>query len=148
MRKCGRCNEQKDDSEFPWKNKSKGWRQSSCKPCQYLYQQDWYKRNRTVHISKVAVNKVRYAKDHFEKLVSYLKGHPCIDCGEDDVVVLEFDHRGEKKRNVSLMIGKLCSWERVLEEIARCDVRCCNCHRRKTARQLGWKKAILCAPVT
>jgi hypothetical protein len=30
------------------------------------------------------------------------------------------------------------SWERVLQEIALCDVRCANCHRRRTAQQRNW----------
>jgi hypothetical protein len=32
-------------------------------------------------------------------------------------------------------------WSRVLLEIEKCDVRCANCHRRRTAQQYGWRKA-------
>jgi hypothetical protein len=31
-------------------------------------------------------------------------------------------------------------WARVRAEIEKCDVRCVNCHRRKTARDFGWLK--------
>jgi hypothetical protein len=65
-------------------------------------------------------------------VIGYLLSHPCIDCGEDDPVVLDFDHvRGEKKYNIAQMVRSL-TLPIVLEEIAKCDVRCANCHRRKT----------------
>lgn len=68
-----------------------------------------------------------------EYVDKYLKTHPCIDCGESDNVVLEFDHvRGEKKRNISDMILKAFSINAIKTEIEKCDVRCANCHRRVT----------------
>lgn len=74
-------------------------------------------------------------------ILKHLGSHPCIDCGEGDPVVLEFDHvRGKKKMNVSRMV-KTCGLVTLNEEIAKCDVRCANCHRRVTAKRNGnWMK--------
>lgn len=73
-----------------------------------------------------------------EKLYNYLEQHPCVDCGESDPVVLEFDHvRGEKSYNVTTLGWRLCSWNSLMREIDKCDVRCANCHRRKTAERMN-----------
>lgn len=70
---------------------------------------------------------------------AYLSVHPCVDCGESDTDVLDFDHRDatQKLDEISRMLGPHV-WEEVLEEIEKCDVRCGNCHRRRTAAQFGW----------
>jgi len=73
--------------------------------------------------------------------MTYLASHPCIDYGVDNVIVLEFDHRDPKDKltNVGNMISSK-RWARVRAEIEKCDVRCVNCHRRKTARDFHWLK--------
>ena len=54
----------------------------------------------------------------------------CVDCGESNAVVLEFDHvRGVKKSNVSDMANQSYSFKTIQEEIDKCEVRCANCHR-------------------
>lgn len=66
---------------------------------------------------------------------NYLSKNPCIDCGEKDPLVLEFDHvRGRKKGGISDL--KRYSSKILLKEIAKCEVRCANCHRRKTLKDL------------
>jgi len=70
----------------------------------------------------------------------YLLVHPCVDCGETDPVVLTFDHICDKKMNVSKMIRQGRSFEKLKEEIEKCEVRCANCHARKTAKEQGWYK--------
>ena len=67
----------------------------------------------------------------------YLETHPCVDCGESDPVVLEFDHvRGEKVMDIAGMKARAASLFTIDNEIAKCDVRCANCHRRKTAQEI------------
>ena len=73
---------------------------------------------------------------------SHLEGHPCVDCGERDIVVLEFDHVLQPKLGeISVMVYKRVSLTRFKREIEKCVVRCANCHRRRTAVQLNWKVA-------
>ena len=69
----------------------------------------------------------------------YLKNHPYVDCGEKDPVILEFDHIRDKLIAVSGLI-RYASLNRVRTEIEKCEIRCANCHRRKTAIQFGWYK--------
>ena len=66
--------------------------------------------------------------------MEYLSTHPCVDCGETDIVVLEFDHLGKDKKldDVAHMIPRGYSLDKIKKEIAKCEVVCCNCHRRRT----------------
>lgn len=68
----------------------------------------------------------------------YRATHPCVDCGEANPVCLEFDHRvpAEKLFNVAGMRGQ--TLVKVKAEIEKCDIRCCNCHRKR--QPLGGKR--------
>lgn len=69
--------------------------------------------------------------------------HPCVDCGEGDPIVLEFDHiTDDKTSGISDLVGTGVSLDILIAEIAKCVVRCANCHRRKTSRELGWFRTI------
>jgi len=60
----------------------------------------------------------------------YLENKSCVDCGNSDVRVLEFDHvKGIKLYHVSYMITKAYRLELLKDEIDKCEIRCCNCHR-------------------
>ena len=82
------------------------------------------------------INRLRI--ENRNKAKKYLKSHPCVDCGEDNWIVLDFDHvRGKKKNNVKTMCGARCySWKTILKEIKKCEVRCANCHRIITHKRL------------
>jgi hypothetical protein len=94
-------------------------------------------------LAKNGIRRKRVMGEYRVLVRQYLKEHPCVDCGETDLLVLEFDHiRGEKKSEISTLVHNTLSWEKVLEEIGKCEVRCANCHKRKTAAQFAWWKAV------
>jgi hypothetical protein len=75
--------------------------------------------------------------DLASRIVEYLKAHPCVECGETNPIVLEFDHLRDKVDNVSTLVRRLSSWSAIEEEIAKCEVVCANCHRIRTAQRGG-----------
>jgi hypothetical protein len=96
-----------------------------------------YAKNR----AKVIANAMKYSKLARERIRvfinNYLKGNPCVDCGEADTIVLEFDHVAGKDFNISDATRKGVSMKRLKDEIAKCEVRCANCHRKKTYERNG-----------
>jgi len=78
------------------------------------------------------------------KIFEYLSRNPCVDCGEKDPIVLEFDHRApqDKFKIVAKMLSGHYSWQSLENEIQKCDIRCANCHRKKTySEQGGWGRS-------
>jgi hypothetical protein len=78
-----------------------------------------------------------------ERILVYLRGHPCVDCGEADPVVLQFDHRdpAAKSADVGDLLRRRVAWAKIQAEIDKCVVRCANDHQRRTALQFGWYRA-------
>ncbi len=91
----------------------------------YKYREDLYEAQKKHRV------KVR------EKLFEYLSTKKCFDCGEGDPIVLEFDHAKPKNKfkSVSKMLSGHWSWLSLTKEIAKCEIRCANCHRRKTYKE-------------
>jgi len=92
----------------------------------------------------VAYDKLAVAANRRKKqriIYEYKLRHPCVDCGEADPIVLELDHRENKDPRLttrkSFSLGGL-GMNALLEELEKCDVRCANCHRRRTAEDRGY----------
>jgi len=66
------------------------------------------------------------------KRLDALKAVPCTDCGvQYPPWVMDFDHvDGGKLAGISNMLTN--SVRTVLEEVAKCEVVCSNCHRQRT----------------
>lgn len=65
-------------------------------------------------------------------VLKYLTVHPCVDCGETDPRVLDFDHDGEKNFTIGDALTRSCiNPDNLTREIALCTVRCSNCHRKR-----------------
>lgn len=109
-RKCSKCGQCKPTKEFF---------KDICKKC--------YFKDRV--ISKRHHN--------LERVYNYLLVHPCVDCGESNPIILEFDHINGNK---SFTIGSHLhyDWGKIEREINKCEVRCANCHKLRHARKENW----------
>ena len=137
MKTCKKCNLPKED--FRKYEKSLDGLDSYCKDCRKIADKKTYNLN-LIGNRKAGLalkNKVRERNRQFVR--DYLIGKSCIDCGESDPIVLEFDHFENKKENIAILIQN-SSIERIQSEILKCHIRCANCHRRKTANELGYYK--------
>ena len=98
-----------------------------------------YKNNKQVYLDKTKKRNQRISEENRTKLFAYLSQHSCIDCSETDPYVLEFDHvRGNKTIAIARLLKRAISWSAIEAEIAKCEVRCANCHRIKTLKRGGW----------
>lgn len=103
------------------------------------YHREYYQRNK----DKISASSKRNRPGLKEKgrlyLKEYLESHPCVDCGISDIRVLQFDHRDPDEKYMP--VAHLTSSIGLLKkEVAKCDVRCANCHMIRTAQQFGWER--------
>jgi hypothetical protein len=94
------------------------------------------------YIDQAAKLKRKVMRERTLFLIEYFKTHPCVDCGETDAVVLEFDHLRDKLFDVGRAVRDR-GWQSLLNEMEKCEVVCANCHRRRTARRRGALRALL-----
>lgn len=137
-KRCSGCNSTLPLAEFNRNRQAADGRQAYCRACFAA----WHQRNKAAHNAQIHARNKRVAAVIQKRLLAYLREHPCVDCGERDVLVLEFDHLRDKTHNIAYLI-RCGSWERVLAEIAKCEVVCANCHGRRTARRGGCLRHVL-----
>jgi hypothetical protein len=142
VRRCGRCGETKPVADFAWRRRARGQRDNYCRPCRAAYKQEHYAANRRRYIDQAQLRKRAIARERAVFLVEFFSSHPCVDCAESDPLVLEFDHLGDKAFGIAKGLRDR-SWRSVVDEMAKCDVVCANCHRRRTARRSGFVRAVV-----
>ncbi len=128
---CSKCSETKPIENFA-KGKNNGCHRW-CRGCMREYASKRHQNKSALEKAKIKEARDTLKVSNRKFIWEYLQEHPCVDCGENDPVVLHFDHQGEKEANVSRLVG--FNRDRIEREIARCSVRCGNCHVLKTARE-------------
>ena len=139
-RRCGRCDRLKPAADFAWRRRARGQRDNYCRPCRAAYKRDHYAANRQRYVAAATRRKAAVIAERMTYLVEFFRLRSCADCRETDPLVLEFDHLGQKSFNVSKGLRDR-GWQSVLDEMAKCDVVCANCHRRRTALRAGFARA-------
>lgn len=130
---CSRCGRTAPEVAFP----GTGLR---CLECSRAVVREHYRGNRDYYVAKARRRQIEVVARTRVWLLDHLKSHPCVDCGTSDVRVLEFDHRDGTGKVAAVAVLARAGYplERVVAEVAKCDVRCANCHRIRTHTQRGW----------
>src|SRR5690554_4241804 len=96
-RKCSGCGEKKEITEFAFRNRSKQIRHPYCRTCKSRYSKTWYQKHKPQVVLRSMARNRRVLEERRTLIREYLLAHPCVDCGETDPIVLEFDHRDGTK---------------------------------------------------
>ncbi|RLC89064.1 MAG: hypothetical protein DRJ03_00445 [Chloroflexi bacterium] len=129
MKICQKCGKAKPAREFNFANRAKRIRHKRRRECTNTMSRDHYAKNKGAYKNRARVFSDRQRRINHEEVLKYLQSHPCVDCEEANPVVLQFDHvRGTKDGDISRMATQGLSLKTLFEEMAKCDVRCANCH--------------------
>jgi hypothetical protein len=144
MKHCPRCNQDKDEAEFGKNRTRPDGLQVQCRACIKLIHRDWYERNKERHYGNVQKRRKQFSDEVIRRLLAYLKAHPCVDCGMANPHVLHLEPvHSEATFSLSARLLDGATWTALLPEIEKCEVRCANCRRLRTAQQLGPRRALL-----
>lgn len=89
--------------------------------------------------------KESYPVQDFNKLLvaGYLTFHPCIDCGETHIEVLQFHHLRDKDFTIGASLYK--DSKVLYEEMMKCVVLCANCHILRHRDDNSLRRQALCS---
>jgi len=147
LKRCSACRQSKPLADFNRLHSTRDGLQPICRECNKQKAREYYARNREAHIRVIMARKAVQRQIALVAVGDYLLEHPCIDCSEGDVRVLDFDHREDcdKTAEVMKLVQDGYGLRRIMAEIAKCDVRCRNCHALVTYERMGdnWRSALM-----
>lgn len=154
MKRCPNCKIVKSIDLFDKNISNKDGLQSQCKKCRSEKAKDYFQRKKeSLYKQRSKYRKKKYKESNGDYLLDFKKRNTkyalkrkeilkeflsegCVVCGEKDPTVLEFDHLQEKLKGIANISNK----KELLNEVKKCQILCCNCHRRKTAKERKfWK---------
>lgn len=141
---CSTCKESKPEEDFNWKVRDIK-RSTICKLCHKDYRHKHYLDNRIKYITKARVYQSINGRAHSQQQIyayEYLLHNFCVDCGENNPILLQYDHKNPELKNFSISTGikEGRSLQEIIEEIKLCDVRCVRCHTLRTSEQFNWHR--------
>lgn len=134
-RPCSSCRKELTLDNYSYR--TPGRLHSRCKQCGYSDRKR-YSLKASNRLRVKQQNKKQQAKN-LQLFLRYLQVTGCVDCGEQRAVLLECDHLIDKEYNVGNKAKRLY-WSTLQLELSKCVIRCGNCHRKRTTKQLGmWR---------
>lgn len=133
MKCCRKCGNEKPLESFNKNSARSDGLQSQCRECTRGNSRDHYNSNKSYYQDRNKEYKLNNRLD----FLSFMSDKSCVDCGVDDLRVLEFDHLRDKSFNISERIG-FYPLSSLMDEISKCEIVCANCHKIRTAGQFNW----------
>ena len=138
MKNCTKCKTDKPLTEFSPRGDNKAKLNAWCKICLNSHNKVRYSKNperKALFKKHRAIQKANIE----QKLFDYLSSHPCVQCGESNILTLQFDHLHSKDFELSKNVMRR-GWDSISKEIEKCQILCANCHSIKSAAQSNsWK---------
>lgn len=138
LKVCSICKAELPITEFNKNKRKSDGKQTHCRECNRKTSRKYYNANKALHKANTVERNRKNRILTQQYVYDYLKTNGCVDCGENDPCCLDFDHQRDKKLNVSKMVLEGYSLSSIIEEIVKCEIRCSNCHRKKTAKDFNW----------
>lgn len=136
---CTKCKQIFTLDSFNKKKRSPDGHQNICKECSRVRSRQYYNENTSKHLAKIYVQREKNRAKAHQFLLEYWKEHPCVDCGETHPACLQFDHvKPGKRMAISSMLQQGFSVRCLQKEMSLCEVRCANCHSKRTAQVQNW----------
>jgi hypothetical protein len=139
LKRCSLCRSDKSITEFNKNKHRKDGLQNVCRKCNRNRSRKYYSDNKEKHKKIVYQIKSSIISRNQIYVWEWLLKNPCVDCGETDIVALEFDHLKDKDKCISKSVANGFSIKRLRKEMDKCEVVCSNCHRKRTAKRGKWK---------
>lgn len=132
MKICSTCKEEKDYNSFHVLKKGESKLRASCKKCNGKRCQDWHNKNKEQ--VNVRSKKNREARNELARafIINHFKQNPCAECGDKNLMVLEFDHLGDKEFTIAKLLQSSALVSTIKKEVEKCEVVCASCHRIRT----------------
>lgn len=128
MKRCGQCGVVKPSEDF---HRLRSGHQAWCKECRRAYDAEYWRRTRA--------ERLQTRKKHRKQLLAWYRslkeGRPCADCGGVfHHAAMHWDHLPgmTKERELSNMVLRGFRRRTIMEEIAKCELVCANCHAVRT----------------
>jgi len=143
--RCTKCFLFQTKDSFHKKNNKLGIR-SSCKICRGIERTKVYTENKDKELEYCRIykqNNLEKRKETgrksaaknliwFRGFLNEVKNVPCMDCGNIfSPCAMDFDHRNYKEKLFNISEGQCKNEDILLQEIAKCDIVCANCHRTR-----------------
>ena len=101
---------------MPYKDKNK----------QKEFQAKYYQDNKVKSNKNIKEKRLELS----QKLLNYKSTLSCLYCGKKNPLCIDFHHNGDKIGTITRILRNTKSWDRVIEEIKKCDAVCANFHRK------------------